>query len=949
MRQNRKNRKSAFRINLIISIAMFGLLCGPVLAYDVYLVAKEFTLTLPDGVTTVPMWGFALDADSDLSTDGGELATVPGPRIDVPSGEAILNIHLRNDLSVPVSIVIPGQIAAMVPVWDDGSSGARPNADSTVRSFTHETPPSGGISTYFWPNFTNGTCLYYSGTDCAVQMQMGLYGCVIKNLTDTAPPIVGTGPQIIVDNLDSANTAKTGSWPTSSGANPYAANSVYSRNGSTFTFTADVTGQALLHFWFTWSSTRSGSVPVEVYDGTTLLDTLSVDQSIQANAGMWKQIGGPYNFTGQANIKIIAQGGSSTCADAIGLEMAVTGGGGAGEAYPNVVYDNEVLICYSEIDPVLHDAIATGNYGAGMAITSTVNYKPTYFLVNGRPYTSGDPPIPAGNPGESTLLRFVNAGFQSHCPIFQDFYAGIVAEDGKPYTYMKQQYTMELAASKTCDALWTPQGPGTYPVWDRMLALANNDNSTGGLTAMLAVGPATGNIAPTINAVTATPSTILDTATSQLLVNAIDTDAGPSPLTYNWIVQAGQGSVNDATITNPVYTPPNVSTTQIFTITIEVFDGQDTTTDTVNVTVEDDVVTGFFSEDFNAGPDGFGYVDDPFRGTGQPSYADGSYLPSGGNTGGGLYVTLGGINNNAILGMSGGWQRTFTVASPTYVRLSFLYNMIAAGGFETDEYSEVLVTINGTLFGTGAQEYVARIDGDGNTGPDLSTGWQTFETDLGMLPADTYTLVIGIYNNKKTAADETTELFIDDVSAVPATPPVFLIDEDFNAGTGTFAYSDDTFRGTSAPTYADGIRVASGGFTGGALQVSLGDADDVDVFGLSGGWQKVFNLASSGNVTLSFRYNLTIAEFYEADEFSEVLVSVDGTLYGASTNDYVDSLTGDNNGVTPLTTGWQIFEIDLGTVASGNHTVIIGCYNNKKTFNNELTEVLIDDVLVTTP
>ncbi len=90
---------------------------------------------------------------------------------------------------------------------------------------------------------------------------------------------------------------------------------------------------------------------------------------------------------------------------------------------------------------------------------------------------------------------------------------------------------------------------------------------------------------PTISSVTATPSTIMHGQTSQLQVVASDPDSGPGSLTYNWIVATGEGSLDDPTRANPIYMPPDVSSTQTFTLAVEVSDGQDTVTDTVDVTV----------------------------------------------------------------------------------------------------------------------------------------------------------------------------------------------------------------------------------------------------------------------------------------------------------------------------------------------------------------------------
>ena len=50
---------------------------------------------------------------------------------------------------------------------------------------------------------------------------------------------------------------------------------------------------------------------------------------------------------------------------------------------------------FSEVDPMLHNAVATGNYGPGQAVTSTMDYDPKYFLLNGEPYyDAGDLAVP---------------------------------------------------------------------------------------------------------------------------------------------------------------------------------------------------------------------------------------------------------------------------------------------------------------------------------------------------------------------------------------------------------------------------------------------------------------------------------------------------------------------------------------------------------------------------
>jgi hypothetical protein len=143
--------------------------------------------------------------------------------------------------------------------------------------------------------------------------------------------------------------------------------------------------------------------------------------------------------------------------------------------------------------------------------------------------------------------------------------------------------------------------------------------------------------------------------------------------------------------------------------------------------------------------------------------------------------------------------------------------------------------------------------------------------------------------------------------------------------------------------------VSSGGFSGGALRVRLGGENSNTINGISGGWRRTFTLSSARTVILSFRYNLDQGPDYESDEFSQVLASIDGVLVTNGSADYIAQVTGNGNGGSSVTTGWQQFQKSLGTLPAGTHTVILGGYNNKKDGQSERTTILIDDVAVTAP
>ncbi|KRT56618.1 PKD repeat [endosymbiont of Ridgeia piscesae] len=533
---------------------------------------------------------------------------------------------------------------------------------------------------------------------------------------------------------------------------------------------------------------------------------------------------------------------------------------------------------------------------------------------------------------------------------------------------------------------------------------------------------------------------------------------------------------------------------------------------------------------FDSDSAGFSYLDDPFRGSGAPAYADGSYLGAGGYSGGALQITLGGIDGDDIFGMSGGWQHDFQLNALSEVSLSFRYQLSQTPFYERNEYSQLLLSIDGVLVGVSPNDFIDQVSGNGNGGAEETTGWRQVELNLGSLAAGSHRLIIGAYNNQKTAANETTVVLIDDLllrsssslpvnlppsavasadpqtgvvplvvnfssagstdpdgtiqhfswafgdgsssteanplhsyttpgdytatlsvtdnqratasasvgisvsdlpdteapeiptglSAIPSgsdtielswqaasdnvgvigyrvfrdgveiansaitsyrdsglTPstrysyqvsaydtagnqsepgvavaattgnqPSLLIEDGFDTDSAGFSYVDDPFRGSSAPGYADGSLLPDGGYSGGALQIILGGINSADIFGLSGGWQRDFQLNGLSKVVLSFRYRLSQSPFYEQDEQSQLLVSLDGELIGVTPNDYIDQVQGNGNGGPEESTGWRQIELDLGNLAIGSHRLIIGGYNNKKTAANETTLVLIDDLLL---
>ncbi|GAF69792.1 unnamed protein product, partial [marine sediment metagenome] len=191
----------------------------------------------------------------------------------------------------------------------------------------------------------------------------------------------------------------------------------------------------------------------------------------------------------------------------------------------------------------------------------------------------------------------------------------LLTEDNVPYV-TGQDYQLEVVAQGSTLEVYI-DGTPIFSVTDNSLssgtiALYSWGNAGSYFDDILVENLSMVNLAPVISSVTATPSTISDEQTSQLQVAATDPDSGPSSLSYSWSVQPGEGSLSNANIANPVYTPPVVTSTQTFTLTVQVDDGEDTATSTVDVTVTNE--SYLLSENFDDGDyDGWMTVDEGTR------------------------------------------------------------------------------------------------------------------------------------------------------------------------------------------------------------------------------------------------------------------------------------------------------------------------------------------------
>ncbi|MHB1403305.1 MAG: Ig-like domain-containing protein [Thiobacillus sp.] len=370
----------------------------------------------------------------------------------------------------------------------------------------------------------------------------------------------------------------------------------------------------------------------------------------------------------------------------MGLYGAMTHDAVAGQAYAGVPYHSEVTLLFSEVDPVLHAAVANNRYGAtppdplppGLTAadypSSTIDYAPKYFLINGQDLSDASLALAAGSAGQITRLRLLNAGLQSRSPVLQGHYMRLVAEDGNPYPYAREQYSAFLPALKTVDAVITPVEAATYPVYDRRLAY--------GMLAHLTVADA-GAGAPS-----ASPDAYATDEETQLIVDAIDgvlandaAFAADPTTTAQWHSGPSHGTLNLAADGSFTYLPtPNYNGSDSFAYQA-VSGGEPSLPTTVSLTVNP--------------------LNDP------PVAADNAYSVTAGDT---LTVaapgilgndsdidgdTLSAVSHSALAGLTPSADGGFSYNAAAAGEFSFTYQ--ASDGTATSDPATVTITVTAVV------------------------------------------------------------------------------------------------------------------------------------------------------------------------------------------------------------------------------------------------------------
>ncbi|HEY5604274.1 MAG TPA: multicopper oxidase domain-containing protein [Gammaproteobacteria bacterium] len=149
----------------------------------------------------------------------------------------------------------------------------------------------------------------------------------------------------------------------------------------------------------------------------------------------------------------------------------------ANQAYnhPDTAFDHEYLFLLTEMDPMIHYKVGAARSLAALAAIDNTKYHPVLWFINGRnapdtmapayagwlphqPYNS----LPRVHPGDTALLRFVNAGRDLHPFHTHGNHFRLIARDGRMLSSAPgagvdlsiEDFTLKAVPGASFDALW---------------------------------------------------------------------------------------------------------------------------------------------------------------------------------------------------------------------------------------------------------------------------------------------------------------------------------------------------------------------------------------------------------------------------------------------------------------------------------------------------------------
>ena len=267
------------------------------------LLPGEFNLTAGEKYTVT------IVGDPGPSSTCADAVTIRSVSVSGPPLAAFSSTPTSGD--IPLTVQFTDQSTGATSwEWDFDNDGA---VDSTNQNPSHQYTAAGTYTVKL--TATNNV-----GFDEEIKTNY-------ISVTETQQP-----PDIVIDNLDSANVSFTGTWTESGGQFEWNGSSYFGRDGDTFSFhfvpTANGSYQVLE--WHSLYYSRSDSVLMRlVHDGSgaILTEWPAVNQKIGGNT--WNLLPGEFNLTAgeKYTVTIVGDPGpSSTCADAVTIRPVSVSG-----------------------------------------------------------------------------------------------------------------------------------------------------------------------------------------------------------------------------------------------------------------------------------------------------------------------------------------------------------------------------------------------------------------------------------------------------------------------------------------------------------------------------------------------------------------------------------------------------------------------------------------------
>jgi len=149
---------------------------------------------------------------------------------------------------------------------------------------------------------------------------------------------------------------------------------------------------------------------------------------------------------------------------------------------PETAYGTEAVLVLSEIDPLLNADPSNYNF---------LDYKPTYWLINGKAYPETEPL--GVSPGQGLLLRYVNASLSHNTMTLLGEDQEVIAKGGYPLNHPYEGVSHIIPAGQTWDTIVTAPDDASlgdrYALYNRNWQVTNAGDYPGGMMTFVVVEP----------------------------------------------------------------------------------------------------------------------------------------------------------------------------------------------------------------------------------------------------------------------------------------------------------------------------------------------------------------------------------------------------------------------------------------------------------------------------